>query len=137
MQPDYFGPEISFGKRISPYGKIGIIKGSVNATNLAVDWSPTRAGSLYFKMLDMIQTAKVTKPIKIAGIVWMQGESDAKDAAMAKNYGANLVAFIQAWRRDLADQSIPFAACRVNPPHGEFPYAADVRAGEEGVTLPG
>lgn len=138
LHPMLFGPELSFGARAGASGKVGIIKVTVPATSLANDWSPQVAGSLYFKTLDAVQTAKTTRPVKVVGVLWMQGESDAQDAAMAGNYGANLTAFVQSMRRDLGDQTIRFAVGRVNPPADQgFPYAAAVRAGQQAVSLPG
>lgn len=132
-----FGPELSFGKSMSARGQLGIIKTAVGGTSLAKDWSPSRAGSLYFKTLEVVQSAKVTRPVKIAGVLRMQGETDASDPGMAKTYGGNLSDFIQALRRDLGDQTIPFAACRVNPIDPIMAYVSDVRSGQEDVSLPG
>lgn len=138
LHPEFFGPEIAFGARAGKSAKVGIIKIAVPATNLATDWSPQVAGSLHFRVLDVVQSARTTRQIRIAGVLWMQGESDATNAAMAAQYGANLTAFIQSLRRDIGDQSLPFAVCRVNPPVNDgFPYAAEVRAGQQGITLAG
>jgi hypothetical protein len=122
---------------MSARGRLGIIKVSEGGTNLWRDWNPTLPDSLYTKTLDAVRTAKATRMIKVAGVLWMQGESDAEADFMAKDYGANLTAFIQSLRRDLGDQSIPFAACRINPVDPKMPYVADVRAGQESISLPG
>lgn len=138
LHPTLFGPELSFGARAGANRNVGIIKVAVPGTNLANDWSPQVAGSLYFKALDAVRTAKTTRPIKVVGVLWMQGESDAQNEAMATNYGANLISFIQSLRRDLGDQSIPVAVGRINPPVDQgFPYAAAVRAGQQNAALPG
>lgn len=128
-----FGPEIAFAHAMGKaLGKpIGIIKHSKGGTNLAKQWHPEQKADLYAGLTALVAKARATRPLTIAGMLWMQGETDSKDEAMAKAYAANLTALIAAARRDFANPDMVFVCGRVNPPE---PYAhrALVRAAQEG-----
>jgi hypothetical protein len=62
----------------------------------------------------------------VAGVFWMQGESDALDTLVhAEEYGANLTNFITSLRRDLGAADIPFVEGQIGR---VFPNADVVRA---------
>lgn len=133
-----FGPEIAFAARMSArFGEpIGIIKFFSGGTNLAKQWDPKNPGALYARMVATIKAAKEARKIEIAGMVWMQGESDALDAAMARDYAANLEAFIKVSRKDFGGSGMAFVAGRINPPMPRFVHAEPVRKAIETCKLP-
>jgi hypothetical protein len=111
-----FGPEISVGLSISTVlqEKVALVKYSDNGTNLEIDWNPNNPNSLYHKLIELIYSAigdlyKLGYTPEIAGIFWMQGESDSKsDFYMANNYAVNLINLIQHLRYDLSHPTLPF-----------------------------
>ena len=135
-----FGPEVTFGRAMAQHfgGPIGIIKLSPGGTNLAVQWSPEAAKSLYGKLLRSVQDARKSRPIVIAGMLWMQGEADAVHEEMAGAYQKNLTHLIEAARRDFGSPGLPFACGSVNPPPTpRYAYADLVRKAQAGIDLPG
>lgn len=135
-----FGPEVVFGQAMAKHfgGTIGIVKVAVGGTNLAKQWSPDTKGSLYHRLINVVKKAKESRPITIVGMLWMQGEADTKDEAMAKAYEANLRNLIESVRRDVGNPSLPFVWGRVNPPAGgKFVSVDVVRAAQENVQVPG
>ena len=131
----HFGPEIGFAHVLSrqfPNTKIKLIKFAVGGTSLFA-WDPTwnaskanltrnaSAGPLFKKL---IKTAKIQfdeKKSKLAGILWMQGEADAKYPTAAKQYAGNLNRFVNAVRKELKSPNSLFIMGSINPPVDLFP----------------
>ena len=128
-----FGPEISFARRMAEkLGEpIGIIKFSRGGSNLAEQWSPANPKSFYVRLLGMVNAARKDRKITIVGMLWMQGERDAKFGQMAKAYAVNLAKFIEAARKDYGSPDMFFVAGRVNPPGPKFPFVDAVRKAQE------
>lgn len=116
---DRFGPELMFGRhlrKLNPETKIAIIKYSRGGTSIDPEapnakgfgcWDPAFKGgqgegegvNQYDHFLATVKSALTTGDIDgdqkedrlvVAGIVWMQGESDAFTEPVAKRYEANL-----------------------------------------------
>ena len=105
-----FGPEVSFGRSMAdfykPQGKkVALLHFAVGATDLFDDWYPDGTGttaddgeiyrrfqkSIAFGMR-ALKKANPSATIVMAGMLWMQGESDA--LANRKDYAVNLSRFI-------------------------------------------
>lgn len=121
-----FGPEVTFGATLAdwvavnrPADKIAIIKYAEGGTSLHTDWkaggtaTTTNDGAVYQTFQSTVTNglsalhADATLSgytLRIAGIIWVQGESDQADYA---NYAANLTAFIGDVRATYG-ASIPF-----------------------------
>lgn len=129
IQRKTFGPEISFAQKLSTDldENIGIIKHALNGTNLDQQWSPTDPHSLYAQLLAKVKAAQKTKNIRIVGMLWMQGETDAGDHDMAARYSKNLSNFIRAARSDFQNPEMIFIAGRINPDKTRFPFVDVVR----------
>ena len=119
LQPtaDYFGPELSFGDRVSKNidAPIAIIKIASGGTTLGEDWNPDQPGGfkLYPLALAHIQAALAEldqKNIKyqLEGFMWHQGENDMFDKTFKPKYQQNLTQFIKSWRRDLNAPHLKF-----------------------------
>lgn len=114
-----FGSEIVFGNEVARKlrsSKIAIIKGAWGGTNLDKQWRPPssggKTGELYLKFTDSVKTAikalSSKYKIEIAGMCWMQGESDATDTSMAISYKVNLTNFIKDIRKEFNVPDMPF-----------------------------
>ena len=133
-----FGPEISFAQDLGvALGEpVGIIKHSVGGTNLAKQWSPDNGKSHYARLLAKVEAARQGRQIEIAGMIWMQGERDSRDAAMSEAYAANLAQLVQTARADFDSPDMPFVAGRVNPSRERYPHVDVVRSAQENCAVP-
>jgi hypothetical protein len=122
-KPNYFGPEVSFGRRLSelyPDDDIYLVKEGISDSNLAVDWNPDGSGTIYNRFKERVNAALANLSAaglepEIAGMIWMQGESDALNATRAANYETNLKNFIGKVRSDLSTNDMPFVMGRILP----------------------
>jgi hypothetical protein len=119
MQPtgDYFGPELSFAKKVSLSieAPIAVIKVASGGTTLGKDWNPDMPDGfkLYPLALEHVRASLAELEQKkiayrIEGFVWHQGENDMFDKAFKPAYAANLKNFIACWRRDLKLPNLHF-----------------------------
>ena len=128
-----FGPELTFGRhlrKLKPNKKIAIIKYSRGGTSIDPEapnakgfgcWHPAFEGgkgegedvNQYDHFLATLQKALATGDIDgdeeedrlvIAGIVWMQGESDAFTEPVAERYEANLKNLMDHIRRTFSEK---------------------------------
>lgn len=103
------GPEQALADHIinndssSDYAVVRVAYGS---TNLADDWDPDAVSGLqlYDALVAAIDRARTLwGVIEVELIVWVQGESDAGDAADAAAYEVNLGGFIDSLTSDVAE----------------------------------
>lgn len=122
-----FGPEIAFGSVVGaalPHERIGIVKVARTGTGMD-EWSSLHAHSIYGTLINDTNAALRAAPeARVAAMLWMQGERDARFAESAAGYGAKLRAFVAAVRRDVRRPDLPFLCAQADPP---YPYARDVR----------
>ena len=139
-----FGPELLFGynmARQDPSQVIGIIKIAWGGTNLGVQWRPPSAGGetgpLYKGWVDAYKEAlaKLDPQFKpdIAGMLWMQGESDTGDETMARDYGKNLTALVKDFRAETKSPNMPFVLATISKAPAWDKYGDIVRAAEAEV----
>ena len=142
---EYFGPEVTFGRALAeadPLGSFALIKHAVGGTDLASYWYPgtyradPAQGAGYRDFLTTIDAALTDLDAEgtdweIAGMIWMQGESDAFTPEMAAAYESNLTTFIGRVRDDVAAPEMPFSIGKIHCP--TCTYGDVVRAGEDGV----
>ena len=114
--PDRFGPELSFARRLHelwPARSIAIIKIAEGGTGLYDRWD-ARNGDLYQLLINQVNQQMSDLHIawspRIAGFVWMQGETDACDSGHANAYYFNLRDFMEDMREDLGVDLIPITA---------------------------
>jgi len=138
-----FGPEITFGRGIAdslPQERIALIKYATGNTNLAENWNPD-TGPMYQGFKSTVEAALkslVDREAKyqIAGMVWMQGESDAYIEKMAMQYETHLTNFIARVRHDFNTPQLPLVIGRIFPGSGtssNIPFAKTVRAAQVAV----
>lgn len=92
------GPGLAFGLAMAEVTgrRIGLIPCAKGATSLE-EWTRRGPDSLYDRMLDQVNRIGGAP----AGLLWYQGESDARTLALASNYGERLEAWINRLRGDL------------------------------------
>ncbi|MHC4879993.1 MAG: sialate O-acetylesterase [Planctomycetota bacterium] len=106
---DRVGPGVSFGRGMLHVVDQGVTIGLVPC---AVGGSPLsrweKGGDLYAATVRRAREAAKHGVLK--GILWMQGEKDAKDLALAKSYAKRLDAMILDFRREFGMPELPFVA---------------------------
>ncbi|MES2732108.1 MAG: carbohydrate-binding protein, partial [Bacteroidota bacterium] len=144
-QPHQFiGPELTFGRAMSDYfggQTIALIKSSLGATRLAIDWRPPSSGGnrgpLYDKFINdtrfaMGQLREQGFDPTIVGMIWMQGESDGVDLGMSNEYERNLTNLINDLRRDIPANNMPVGIGKIDV-QPAWPHNAIIRQAEENV----
>lgn len=158
------GPDFRFGAEMArsmPGRVVGLVKHAVIGTSLLA-WSPqwTKeqadrtqngvSGPLYDQLKEQVQRARAAAPrAPVTGVIWMQGERDAKFPEAAQAYADNLTLLVQAFRRDFGDARLPVVwgqikelerakgCALVRQAQQELPQrlARTAMVGTEGVTL--
>jgi hypothetical protein len=145
-----FGPEITFGRDMADYFSgtpsvsVAIIKYGNGGTNLHTQWkaggdaTTTGDGSEYVIFQDTvtaglaaIAAANPGNTVMIAGMIWMQGESDNNTAANASAYQANLTSFIADVRATYG-ANLPFVIGEIAV-NGGNSNTATIRAAQAAV----
>lgn len=113
-----FGPEVSFASQVSQaLGEpVGVVKLALGRTSLNRQWQPGKANGLYEQLRQMVQDASKQRPVEVIGMLWMQGENDAKDPEAAQAYAGNLRNLVETARRDFGNPGMIFVAGRINLP---------------------
>jgi hypothetical protein len=138
------GPEIAFGHVIAkalPNDDVRLVKYAINGTALYDDWAPT-TGPCYIGFMAAAQGAladleAMQVPYEIAGMLWLQGESDAVET-MGSAYEQNLAAFIVHMRSEFNTPEMPFIIARVRDFYGKGAQAKMVRDAQQALaeTMP-
>lgn len=106
---DRVGPGVSFGRGmlhvVDQEVTIGLVPCAVGGSPLS-RWE--KGGDLYEATVRRAREA--TKHGTLMGILWMQGEKDAKELALAKSYAKRLDAMVFDFRRDFGMPELPFVA---------------------------
>jgi len=108
-----FGPELTLGLSLSmdaprAYARVVVIKRAVLGAGIALfsEGQPLYDGLLRdFAHVVERYGPEQTKPV---GVLWMQGENDAKSESNASAYSARLRSLISRVRADLEAPSLPF-----------------------------
>lgn len=132
---DRFGPELSFGATLSsalPDSRIAIVKYAFGGSGLASgvglgSWHPTDKNGHRINQFDhAVRTLRnalsdrdidgdgIRDRLIPAGIIWMQGESDANhDLATAAAYKKNLAHLAESLRTALKDENLPIVIGKI------------------------
>ncbi len=106
---DRVGPGLSFGR-----GMLHVVdqKVTIGLVPCAVGGSPLsrweKGGDLYEAAVRRAREA--TKDGSLMGFLWLQGEKDAKELALAKSYAKRLDEMIHDFRREFGMPELPFVA---------------------------
>lgn len=125
---EVFGPELYLARYLNdvpPHDhyvvKLAVANTALRGGGVLDNWAP--GGSLNNELLKMIADAYNTQRSKVrlqvAGIFWMQGETDALNENSALQYKNNLSGFIKSFRRSLVrmkctgDAEVPVVLGRI------------------------
>jgi hypothetical protein len=107
---DRVGPGVSFGRGmlhvVDQEVTIGLVPCAVGGSPLS-RWE--KGGDLYEATVRRAREA-TKHGGTLMGILWMQGEKDAKDPGLAKSYAKRLDAMILDFRREFGMPEVPFVA---------------------------
>ena len=141
---NYFGPELTFGPAMAgyfPQENIVLIKCAWGGTNLWSQWRPPgsggKVGDLYTSFVKRIRKGLDSLPAEakpeIAGMIWMQGESDAF-APHSDEYEFNLSNLIKDIRSEFNLPGMPFVIGQINNAPA-WPDSAKVKKAQLNVSL--
>lgn len=143
-----FGPELMVGVALAeryPNSKFLLIKHARGGTSLEGAWNPNwdaqkakkmekgpkQSVKLYSEHVEHIKKnlsrmASAGENAKVIGLVWLQGENDAKSKDSANKYKDTLQQLVSAYRSEF-NQQMPFVFAQTNSRYGEQGAAAIVR----------
>ena len=141
-----FGPELTLAEECAsaaPDREIVFVKHAIGTTSL-LDWAPewdedraritgnSHKGALYRQLMAIIEELSLADA-DIAGVLWMQGERDARIEEAGREYYENIRVLIEAFREDLGRQDLPFLIGKVNPPPQRYPARDIVRLAQDRI----
>jgi len=109
----YFGPEVGFARALKSHGgNPAIFKFTLYSTSLAVQWKGPGEGGLYDEMCRKLSGAirnleQKGKRVKLSGLIWIQGESDAETDQMSALYHHELSSLIHDFRSRFGAPGLP------------------------------
>ncbi|MCR9197376.1 MAG: sialate O-acetylesterase [Planctomycetaceae bacterium] len=120
-----FGPEIGFARTMRarfPGQALALIKGSKGGTSLRADWNPgvrgkpETQGRQYRDLIETIRLAteqleQQGHSFQVRGLLWHQGESDAKQTR--QTYRTQLTTFVARIREDVGIADLPIVTGEV------------------------
>jgi len=142
----YLGPELSFGPELAEYfpdEKIALLKCSWAGTDLVTQWRPPSSGKttgyLYENFIKSVHDGLAALPAgtepEIAGMIWMQGESDAiltKD--VADEYEYNLTNLINDLRSEFNVPQMPFVIGQISEARAWDAFGSTIRKAQLDVS---
>lgn len=135
----YIGPELSFGPELARYfpdEKIALLKYSYGGTDLVSHWRPPSSGKttgdFYKGFVKSVYDGLAALPVglepEIAGMIWMQGESDAiQTKEVADEYEFNLTNLIHDIRSEFKVPEMPFVIGQISEAMAWNAFGSTVR----------
>ncbi len=115
-----FGPEMAFAHRLAkayPDHTIALTKTSAGGTKLHTQWIPGKG--MYQRFIHNFRNAtaqldEAGVDYEVAGMLWMQGESDSETVEMAEAYQANLKLLVAGVRKQSGQAALPIVMGRIS-----------------------
>ena len=115
-----FGPEMAFAHRLAkiyPNHTIALVKTSAGGTKLHTQWVPGKG--MYERFIGNFRKASTQLKdaglaYEVAGMLWMQGESDSATLEMAGAYEENLKLLVADVRKQTGNARLPFVMGRIS-----------------------
>lgn len=141
-----FGPELTIAEECAnaaPDREIILVKYAIGTTSLldwAPDWDADRAkitghshrGALYQQLMAIIEELSLADA-NVAAVLWMQGERDANIEEAGREYYENIRTLVEAFRKDLGREDLPFLLGQVNPPPQRYRASDIVRLAQRRI----
>ncbi|MEO5716355.1 MAG: sialate O-acetylesterase [Luteolibacter sp.] len=115
----HFGAEVTFARTLARESQQGfgksrpaIFKCTLGSTSIASFWKTPGDGGQFDKMMAELKSAiplleeNGKHRVHVAGFIWIQGESDAQNPGLVKNYGPALLKIVTEFRRQCG-QDVP------------------------------
>jgi|GEM_PF-1295791 len=131
------GPGLDFARRIAaeyPRRRIALVPGAVGGSGIE-RW--VKGAPLYEAAIKRARLALAQGPaghVRLRGILWIQGEREAREKDRALAYPQKLDGMIRAMREDLGQPELPFIASTAGPVQDteamktQYPYRSEVNA---------
>ncbi len=141
-----FGPEIAFARKLKHRdqqlgrgSELAVVKVAFSGTSVADDWDPSgkdERGACYRALLEEVLAAKSLAEaegltVHFRGLLWVQGESDAK-ANDAPKYANRLKTMFETLRRDINAERMPIlVSVNVHFHEGKNKYMPEIIAAQK------
>ena len=113
FEAGHFGPEVTLARALKRAGRpVAVFKVALASTALATDWSRPGEGGLYDLMIELLTLAEARlseegHPVNTTALIWIRGESDAKNKISRADYQARLEQLIAHFRRHSGRAQLP------------------------------
>lgn len=127
----WFGPEVSFAHHVArafPNDQHIIIKNAATGSSIR-QWQPGQRP--YDGLLRQIELYFKEDRPEVSAVLWMQGETDARQPDKAQEYAARLQALMNDVRRDTASPASLFILGQISQNAESFPQVEQVRATQQ------
>lgn len=139
-QQSGYGPEITLAHELAtrlPDGdELGIVKVAEPGTSLNHHWNPENRGQLFDSLVEQTRAAMQSGPVRLWGLLWLQGEADSADTDSAQAYADNYQKFIHKLRACLGAPGLPVITGLVNLNTETHPHSERVRHALRHCQLP-
>jgi hypothetical protein len=135
------GPGLAFAKMVQardPRRPIILVPCAKGGTSLK-QWSPDPSRATLYRSC-LARVREVMPRGRLAGLLWYQGESDARDQASASQWGEGFETLMTDFRTDLAAPNLPFLMIGIaDPPKvgrfaDQFPFWSIVQQEQAKMT---
>lgn len=130
----HYGMINSFSKRLhqytpAPFGFIPVAKSGSSIDEWARSLDPSTLYGAAYKRTQSSLSAGV-----VSGILWFQGEADAKIEVLANSWKVKFEQLIIDWRNDYGNTPIVFMQLGNNPSISEYPFWSVVKSQQASVS---
>ena len=122
------GPEVGFARAwTKATGKpLHIVKVCKGGASIWREYHPHFPGRKFSELLRETGDAFTSQPHRLVGLVWFQGEEDAKRSEWAKAYQQRFLEFLTVFREEIGAPKLPVVCAELSTTNPKFPYIAPV-----------
>lgn len=129
------GPEVGFAQAwTQTTGKpLHIVKVCEGGASIWREYHPHLPGRKFSELLRETGNAFTSQPHRLVGLVWFQGEEDAKRSERAEAYQQRFSEFLTVFRGEIGAPNLPVVCAKLSTTNPKFPYVASVNAAFEAM----